>query len=730
MNNKYELIKKQLKKEFFGVDKQIDQILSSFEAWETIREYQTSPYICNIWGMTGTGKSEIINHIIKLLKVEDDIMYLKLNARINNFTNNMINNDLEYPIFIFDEIQYLRSINEKGEEIKNNNSNYDELQNIWNLMDSGVISYNTESSIFSSGFYVPWHIIDGFLEQIKINNGTYNNGIIHCDNLLDILMDNYNYSYISLSRLSNIKNRKDKTDITYSSSYNLSDDKDKKIISYAQNKNIIDKEIYSTNEILLLKITEGFNSLYKMHNNKNINNKFNDISEYIEFIYSIKDLDELIKYFNKLKRQKINPLIKHFEKSFIINIGNLDEAFEVSKSPESDLNADILYKETSKINMVHIRKALLSRFRVEQIGRLGSNHIIFPSLSKKAFKDIINKELNIFKDNIMSKFPADNDKCSISNIEFSNSIHTLIYNEGVFPVLGARSVSGAITEIVREKFSDIIQEMLRIKDSYENVNIIFDYNKRKSTILIKFYNNNNILIKQIDKHYDIKIDKLRYETKENIGKQAHRAVHEAGHAICSIILNKDIPEVVYSTVLNGNNSAFNVLDKDSLYYIRKNTYINNIATLMAGYASELLIFGEENISQGSSNDIEKATYTLNHLFKNCGLGNKIGNYVSQQMPHGDMFTMDRNYSIVDKNEIDGLVQEKIDDGIRLALSVLTEQKTLLLKVVEYLIKNPRIDSKKLKTFVKKYAINFNYNELNTNKTMFYLDIVKNELNKI
>jgi cell division protease FtsH len=728
MNNKYELIKTQLKKEFFGVDKQIDQILNSFEAWETIREYQTKPYICNIWGMTGTGKSEIINHIIKLLKVEDDIIYLKLNAKINNFTNSIISNDLEYPIFIFDEIQYLRSINDNGEEIKNDNSNYSELQIIWNLMDSGVISYNTESSILGYNLY-PWFVINKFLEMIKINNGTYNNGIIHCDNLLDILMEDYTYNHISLSRLSNIKNRKDKLDIAYSLSFNLNKDKEKKIISYAQNKNIIEKEIYSTNEILLLNITEGFNVLYSMHNNKNINKKFNDITEYIEFIYNIKDLDELIKYFDKLKRQKTNPIIKHFEKSFIINIGNLDEAFEVSKSPESDLNADLLYKETSKINMVHIRKALLSRFRVEQIGRFGSNHIIFPSLSKNAFKDIINKELNIFKDNIMNKFPIDNNKCGISNIEFSDSIRTLIYNEGVFPVLGARSVFGAIIEIVTEKFSDIVQEMLIIKDNCENVNIIFDYNKRKSTILIKFYNN-NILIKQIDKHYDIKIDKLRYETKENIGKQAHRAVHEAGHAICSIILNKDIPEVVYSTVLNGNNTAFNVFDKDSLYYIRKNTYINHIATLMGGYVSELLIFGEENISQGSSSDIEKATYTLNHLFKNCGLGNKIGNYVSQQMPHGNMFSMDRNYSIVDKNEIDGLVQEKIDDGMRLALSVLTEQKTLLLKVIEYLIKNPRIDSKKLKTFVKKYAINFNYNELNTNKTIFYLDMVKNELNKI
>jgi len=727
MNTKYELIKTQLKKEFFGVDKQIDQILSSFEAWETIREYQTKPYICNIWGMTGTGKSEIINHIIKLLKVEDDIIYFKLNAKINSFTNSIISNDAEYPIFIFDEIQYLRSINDNGEEIKNDNSNYSELQIIWNLMDSGVISYNVESYIMGYALY-PWYIINSFLEIIKINNGTYNNGIIYCDNLLDILMGDYIYDNISLSRLSNIKDRKNKLDIAYSLSFE-NNNKDKRIMSYGQNKDIIEKEIYSTNEILLLNITQGFNVLYNIHNNKNINNKFNDITKYIKFIYNIKDLDELIKYFNKLQSQRINPIIKHFEKSFIINIGNLDEAFEISKSPESDLNADLLYKETSKINMVHIRKALLSRFRVDQIGRFGSNHIIFPSLSKNAFKDIINKELNIFKDNIMNKFPTDNNKCGISNIEFSDSIHTLIYNEGVFPVLGARSVFGAIIEIVTEKFSDIIQEMLIIRDTYKGINIIFDYNKRKSTILIKFYNN-DILIKQIDKHYDIKIDKLRYETKENIGKQAHRAVHEAGHAICSIILNKDIPEVVYSTVLNGNNGAFNLFDKDSLYYIRKNTYINNIATLMAGYVSELLIFGEENISQGSSNDIEKATYTLNHLFKNCGFGNKIGNYVSQQMPSGGMFSVDRNYSIVDNNKIDELVQEKINEGVRLALSVLTEQKILLLKIVEYLIKNSKIDSKKLKTFVKKYAINFNYNELNTNKTIFYLDMVKNELNKI
>jgi hypothetical protein len=68
--------------------------------------------------------------------------------------------------------------------------------------------------------------------------------------------------------------------------------------------------------------------------------------------------------------------------------------------------------------------------------------------------------------------------------------------------------------------------------------------------------------------------------------------------------------------------------------------------------------------------------------------------------------------------------------MRLALSVLTEQKLLLLKMVGYLIKKPKMDNKKLKAFVKKYAINFNYKDLDDNKTKFYLDMVNNELKKI
>jgi len=415
----------------------------------------------------------------------------------------------------------------------------------------------------------------------------------------------------------------------------------------------------------------------------------------------------------------------------IFVLGNLDECYKMAGDLNSDLDADYFYNKTKNINIIDIRRALLKRFRSEQIARLGSTHIIYPSLNKKAFKDIINKELSLFGDMVKTKFSPE-EGVYVNKVEFSENIENIIYKEGVFPVVGARSVFSIINVIISDKFPTIISNILRLKTNNENVNginIKFDYNKSKSIIELSMTDssNNNIISTDLFK-YNAKVDNLRMEKDK--GKQTHRAVHEAGHAVCSIILEKSFPEVVYSVVINDKSGGFNLLNSEDLYYHRKNTYENRLATMLAGYAAEKIIFGDENISNGSGSDIDNATTMLASLFKDSGfLINKMGKFVSKVFT-STMFDSS-NYTIEDVNgDINKELIQHMNRGLSKAINTLNSQKVLFLKVSEYLSKNPKMTNKKLKEFTKKYIVDLKYDDILKDKNKFYVEMLDNELNNL
>ncbi len=60
----------QLKKEFVGIDKQIDSVMENVRVWFLYPQLQSSPCVINIFGMTGCGKSSLVRRIAQLLDLE------------------------------------------------------------------------------------------------------------------------------------------------------------------------------------------------------------------------------------------------------------------------------------------------------------------------------------------------------------------------------------------------------------------------------------------------------------------------------------------------------------------------------------------------------------------------------------------------------------------------------------------------------------------------------------
>ena len=58
-----------LKKEFVGIDNIIDQFIKNLYIWYVMPEIQTRPLIINMFGMTGTGKTDLVRKFVNFAKM-------------------------------------------------------------------------------------------------------------------------------------------------------------------------------------------------------------------------------------------------------------------------------------------------------------------------------------------------------------------------------------------------------------------------------------------------------------------------------------------------------------------------------------------------------------------------------------------------------------------------------------------------------------------------------------
>lgn len=107
------------------------------------------------------------------------------------------------------------------------------------------------------------------------------------------------------------------------------------------------------------------------------------------------------------------------------------------------------------------------------------------------------------------------------------------------------------------------------------------------------------------------------------------AYHEAGHALLTTLL---LPEHFLSkvTIIPSVKGAggFNLsIPRDAMYQTNQGL-LSQIKMLLAGRAAEELIFGENQITTGASNDIEKASTLLLHYMDKYGMDKDLGMFTT------------------------------------------------------------------------------------------------------
>src|ERR1044072_960 len=56
-----------LKKEFIGLDEIVSEVINLITPWYLFPDAQMRPTVINLWGLTGSGKTALVNRLVDLL---------------------------------------------------------------------------------------------------------------------------------------------------------------------------------------------------------------------------------------------------------------------------------------------------------------------------------------------------------------------------------------------------------------------------------------------------------------------------------------------------------------------------------------------------------------------------------------------------------------------------------------------------------------------------------------
>lgn len=661
---KLQQTKDKLKSEFVGIDKIIDRVIDSITPWYITPEVLERPTVVSLWGLTGTGKTSLIRKLIKYLDLsgkslffdcgeqggdsdsrlfsdklddlfessvikENDPRYTKedlekLGLSVDQEQEITRTDPLDY-VFIFDEFQYLKTKNPStGEE-----ESRPEGRAIWGLIDSGLVDINRYNYKIKQllDYYEDMEFFNESHPGVTLENGKFP------ESLSPVLKQTLSY-------------------------YRWADDEEKE--EKGGYDVIMDEDFsFLIKKLNLLKKGLGFK----------IGDDIKKLKTLDEFIIFMKD------YINLLSK----PKVINCSKSLVFVLGNLDEAFKLTgEDLDPDIDADVYHEITSKVTCMDIKTSLRRRFRDEQIGRLGNNIIIYPSLRRKDFQEIIEREVS----RISEKFEKHNG----IKIVVSDNFKRLIYSEGCFPIQGVRPLFSTINYLLSPLLSMILMSgkkndmILDVKEK--------NYNLPKVTLFIEGIG---------EKEINLNLGELR--SPERCKKLGLQAVHEASHAVLYHLLTGKYPSALIASNIFGDggymmNEINQDFSTDSIRELKEDVIVS-----LAGYYGEREFFDKEMCSLGASSDIKNVWENLRDAYYTCGLHIPLS--ISEKYVSIENGGLPFGFPVTD-TDINRLLYKFFDSLCEETKRLVKEEKYLIAKISEYLLENRSMGVEEFKKYVGKY----------------------------
>jgi len=183
------------------------------------------------------------------------------------------------------------------------------------------------------------------------------------------------------------------------------------------------------------------------------------------------------------------------------------------------------------------------------------------------------------------------------------------------------------------------------------------------------------------------------------------AYHEAGHAIVGRLVPEHDPVHKVTIIPRGRALGVTLFLPEADRYSHSKTFLESrLASLYGGRVAEELIFGDDKVTTGASNDIQRATSLARDMVTKYGLSPELGpmTYTEEEdeVFLGRSVTQHKHVSEETARKIDGVVRSVIDTAYHKARDLLTTNLDKLHTMAQALLQYETIDGEQINAIME------------------------------
>ncbi len=537
----------ELKEELFGIDDVIDRVIDAVRAWYVMPQLIARPVIVCLWGLTGTGKTQLTRLLAQKLGFYDRYVEVQMDGFSNGagwYTPDSISGMLsesnidegEPGILLLDEFQRYRTIDNKRADIK-----VARYQDVWALLSDGRLSPALS-----------------FLRDLDY-------------------------------RLASSQFERDERQVDASD-----DDADEKPATADANSASAPAATPAKPRPRKFKL--GAWEARELQRALKLNVPLTEL-----MAWTPEQVQEQVEAF----RADPERWQTDYSKLLIIVTGNLDEMYEdlAERVEDCDTDADVFHTMSQRLSMIDVKKALGTRFRPEQVARLGNQHVIYPSLSRSAYQRLIARTCAQYVDEVERR----------AGLRFDVAPPVLdeIYANGVFPAQGTRPVFSTVHAALG---GSLVRGALWAieRGAPAGTTLPLTLGADRKHLLVHWQDEQHALPVLFE------LESLR--ERASMDFRTLLAVHEAGHGLVYAALMGRAPQEVRINVasFNGGYNSYAPQKAWSRRMLR-----DVICVSLAGRAAEALVFGPDATTTGAEADRRQATENAIAYVRHHGFGSRV-----------------------------------------------------------------------------------------------------------
>ncbi len=176
------------------------------------------------------------------------------------------------------------------------------------------------------------------------------------------------------------------------------------------------------------------------------------------------------------------------------------------------------------------------------------------------------------------------------------------------------------------------------------------------------------------------------------------AYHEAGHALVGHVMpDSDMVHKVTIIPRGGTGGVTWFIPPEDKSYHSIIEYKDVLARMLGGRIAEKIIYGDDRVTTGAGNDLQKAHELARDMITNQGMGKKLRNQVFQTADGMMMERLvhERQYSDVTAKMIDDEVEDLINEAARRAEAVIKANRSKLEDLKNALLKKETVEAEEV-----------------------------------